>query len=110
MILRQKGLLSNCEQLFTPMSSDEEGLLRGGFGGISVLSDNGATNMGCINSPCTNVSCKNNICGNGDCRNSFCNNRDCYVQEGGDTETGTTEVSETTTSLPIGGPVLLGFI
>lgn len=105
MVLRQKGLLSDCEQMFTPMSSDEEGHLRGGFGGISVLSnDKEAPNKLCKNTYCRNYDCTNIVCGNGNCTNTGCDNTDCYVLGI------TTESSETTTPRPIGGPILFGFL
>ncbi len=80
MILRQNGLLSDCEQLFTPMSSDEEGHLRGGFGSISGASTikkiNGiCENEGCHNDDCENIVCVNDPCAN-ECSNNICGNYD----------------------------------
>lgn len=91
MFLQRKGLLSDCEQLFTPMSSDKEGHLRGGFGSISVASVK-AANHSCINDPCTNANCSNYTCGNGDCSNVVCDNNGCYNI--------TIEPEETTTPKP----------
>ncbi len=77
MFLKEKGLLSDCEQMFTPMSSDKEGHLRGGFGKISVASVM-AANQQCTNDPCVNSNCSNYICGNGDCTNKNCDNQGCF--------------------------------
>ena len=40
MKLQKKGLLSDCEHLLTPLTTDQEGNLRGGFGdfgGVAVI-------------------------------------------------------------------------
>lgn len=57
MVLKRTGLLSNCEQMLTPMSSDKEGHLLGGFGGIVP-----ATSLPTSNSACQNVGCQNASC------------------------------------------------
>ena len=69
MVLKRTGLLSNCEQMLTPMSSDKEGHLLGGFGGIVP-----ATSLPTSNSACQNVGCQNASCANGDCSNQQCSN------------------------------------
>lgn len=72
MVLKRTGLLSNCEQMLTPMSSDKEGHLLGGFGGIVS-----ATSLPTSNSACQNVGCQNASCANGDCSNQQCSNSGC---------------------------------
>ena len=69
MVLKRTGLLSNCEQMFTPMSSDKEGHLLGGFGGITPATSLPASNSACRNVPCLNLDCQNTKCANGDCSN-----------------------------------------
>lgn len=72
MVLKRTGLLSNCEQMLTPMSSDKEGHLLGGFGGIVPT-----TSLPTSNSACQNVGCQNASCANGDCSNQQCSNSGC---------------------------------
>ena len=56
MALKLKGLLSDCELLLTPLTSDQEGHLRGGFGSISVAAANNGSNRACSNaSACKKV-------------------------------------------------------
>lgn len=75
-MVKTKGLLSDCERLFTPMTSDQEGHLRGGFGSISVFAS-GTMNGECTNEPCTNPACNNNVCVNDGCTNVGCVNSKC---------------------------------
>jgi len=77
MVLKRTGLLSNCEQMFTPMSSDKEGHLLGGFGGITPATSLPASNSACRNVPCLNLDCQNTKCANGDCSNQKCSNSGC---------------------------------
>lgn len=99
MVLKRKGLLPGCEQLFTPMSSDSEGHLRGGFLGISV------TSYSAINAFCANAPCNNRGCGNIECTNIACVNGSCYVV----TDEPTTAAS-TTTQQPHDGLITCGFL
>ena len=73
MKLQKKGLLSDCEHLLTPLTTDQEGNLRGGFGDFGGISTCGANrdckNRGCKNYLCNNVSCNNNVCTNAECLN-----------------------------------------
>lgn len=105
MTLKTKGLLSGCEQMFTPMSSDKEGKLRGGFGGFSVAS-NSSVNVYCVNEQCVNVGCSNGECYNGECGNDGCHNSHCYVL----TKAPTPEPSQTTTQMPLKDCVVCGFL
>lgn len=78
MALKLKGLLSDCELLLTPLTSDQEGHLRGGFGSISVAATTGGSNDTCSNTAsCKNESCKNGTCGNTSCTNDACSNGTC---------------------------------
>ena len=78
MALKLKGLLSDCELLLTPLTSDQEGHLRGGFGSISVAAANNGSNRACSNaSACKNDSCKNVTGGNTNCTNEACSNGTC---------------------------------
>lgn len=97
MLLKKKGLLSDCEQMLCPMSADKEGHLRGGFGGISVASVNAINGNGCLNLGCFNSRCTNKGCGNGDCTNDRCLNTECFNI--------TKESTATTTQKPSGGKV-----
>lgn len=97
MLLKKKGLLSDCEQMLCPMSADKEGYLRGGFGGISVASVNAINDSTCINLKCANSGCTNNKCGNGECTNRDCLNTECFNI--------TKESTATTTQKPSGGKV-----
>lgn len=67
-----------------PLEQDSEGLLRGGFAGLSgdaTNMTNSASNCHCSNkSICYNVNCSNDSCDNdcnndGTCTNSVCSNR-----------------------------------
>ena len=78
MKLQKKGLLSGCEHLLTPLTTDQEGNLRGGFGDISGIATY-AINAECKNNPCTNIGCTNHPCYNGECGNGRCSNTDCYI-------------------------------
>ncbi len=78
MFLKKKGLLTDCEQLLSPMSSDKEGRLRGGFAGIAPASTILSPNGGCTNIDCLNKDCRNDKCGNGECINEGCLNKACF--------------------------------
>ena len=111
MKLQKKGLLSDCEHLLTPLTTDQEGNLRGGFGdfgGIATCALNGR----CTNDPCTNLNCKNDPCGNGECSNGGCSNTDCYNltkpgQKPNPTEESTTKAP---TKLADSGLILCGLL
>ena len=93
MVLKRTGLLSNCEQMLTPMSSDKEGHLLGGFGGIVSATPLSAPNKGCANASCENIQCSNKGCANGSCTNTDCLNGHCIVFD-------ITTVPATTTRIP----------
>ena len=82
MKLQKKGLLSDCEHLLTPLTTDQEGNLRGGFatmsGENSKLTNGNCRNNACINYSCQNVMCRNSMCGNETCSNNGCSNTDCF--------------------------------
>lgn len=82
MKLQKKGLLSDCEHLLTPLTTDQEGNLRGGFatmsGETSKLTNGNCRNNACINYSCQNVMCRNTMCGNETCSNNGCSNTDCF--------------------------------
>uniref|UniRef100_UPI004038F295 hypothetical protein n=2 Tax=Prevotellamassilia timonensis TaxID=1852370 RepID=UPI004038F295 len=82
MKLQKKGLLSDCEHLLTPLTTDQEGNLRGGFatmsGENSKLTNGNCRNNACINYSCQNVMCRNTMCGNETCSNNGCSNTDCF--------------------------------
>ncbi len=82
MKLQKKGLLSDCEHLLTPLTTDQEGNLRGGFatmsGENSKLTNGNCHNNACINYSCQNVMCRNTMCGNETCSNNGCSNTDCF--------------------------------
>ncbi len=94
MVLKRTGLLSNCEQMLTPMSSDKEGHLLGGFGGIVSAAPLSAPNIECANQYCVNAGCKNRTCENGNCANVKCSNSGCASVDI------TTPVPATTTLMP----------
>lgn len=54
MKLQKKGLLSDCEHLLTPLTTDQEGNLRGGFGDFGGISTCGA-NRSCKNRGCKTI-------------------------------------------------------
>ena len=82
MKLQKKGLLSDCEHLLTPLTTDQEGNLRGGFatmsGENSKLTNGNCRNNACINYSCQNVMCRNTMCGNETSSNNGCSNTDCF--------------------------------
>ena len=82
MKLQKKGLLSDCEHLLTPLTTDQEGNLRGGFatmsGENSKLTNGNCRNNACINYSYQNVMCRNTMCGNETCSNNGCSNTDCF--------------------------------
>lgn len=82
MKLQKKGLLSDCEHLLSPLTTDQEGNLRGGF--VTLSGEGGVTTNGncyndaCANYSCQNVMCKNPKCGNEACGNNSCSNTECF--------------------------------
>lgn len=82
MKLQKKGLLSDCEHLFEPLTIDQEGNLKGGFATMSGESrasvNRGCYNPECVNQSCENMMCVNPYCGNAECSNSDCGNTKCY--------------------------------
>lgn len=71
----KKKTLFECSISIPVIESDKEGLLVGGFAGISVFEVAPAGNGGCQNTPCSNGGCINYGCSNGPCGNSGCSNR-----------------------------------
>ena len=111
MKLQKKGLLSDCEHLLTPLTTDQEGNLRGGFGDVSGIATN-AINVNCTNHPCINANCTNSPCANGECSNGNCSNTECYNltkpgQKPNPTEESTTKAP---TKLADSGLILCGLL
>lgn len=88
MIKRKTKLMTICEKFTTPISTDKEGKLKGGFCGISNDSSQSMLrdNVKCSNSSCKHISCYNGTncrnleCGNGECKNVGCvNDLQCYT-------------------------------
>lgn len=82
MRLVKKGLLSDCEHLLSPLTTDQEGNLRGGFttmsGDVSGATNDSCSNGGCVNFSCINSLCENPKCGNQSCSNKGCSNTECH--------------------------------
>lgn len=74
MKLRKKTLFE-CSIAIPAIGSDKEGLLVGGFSGISVVDVIPVDNGGCLNTPCANGGCVNLGCSNGPCANDGCSNQ-----------------------------------
>ena len=111
MKLQKKGLLSDCEHLLTPLTTDQEGNLRGGFGDVSGIATN-AINVNCTNHPCINANCTNSPCAHGECSNGNCSNTECYNltkpgQKPNPTEESTTKAP---TKLADSGLILCGLL
>ena len=111
MKLQKKGLLSDCEHLLTPLTTDQEGNLRGGFGDVSGIATN-AINVNCKNHRCINANCTNSPCANGECSNGNCSNTECYNltkpgQKPNPTEESTTKAP---TKLADSGLILCGLL
>lgn len=111
MKLQKKGLLSDCEHLLTPLTTDQEENLRGGFGDVSGIATN-AINVNCKNHPCINANCTNSPCANGECSNGSCSNTECYNltkpgQKPNPTEESTTKAP---TKLADSGLILCGLL
>lgn len=70
----RKGLLSDCEHLFTPLTFDQEGHLKGGFATMSGNALEKRTNISCKNTLCSNQECMNKGCLNTSCHNGKCKN------------------------------------
>lgn len=93
-----KHFLADVSLTMTPLTEDNEGLLRGGFSGmggsplriqVDVGCTNTCTNDQCVNNKCTENS-QTNDCVNNGCHNNNCTNKECSF--GG--TTGTTETTE----------------
>ena len=70
----KKNLSQLVESNFTPLSTDKEGLLRGGFGALKIDAINAAkleANGFCRNPKCTNGECDNPNCSN-NCTINYC--------------------------------------
>lgn len=96
----KKKTLFECSIAIPVIESDKEGLLVGGFSGISAFASIPATNAGCDNIACVNAGCINYGCSNGPCANQEC--------AGGAAETGTPTPTPTSAGSVPGG-LLFGF-
>ena len=70
----KKNLSQLVESNFTPLSTDKEGLLRGGFGALKIDAIRAAeleVNIDCKNPKCTNGECNNPNCSN-ECTINYC--------------------------------------
>ena len=78
MKLRKKTLFE-CSISIPLLRSDKEGMLVGGFSGISVATQgaDSPVNYACQNYYCANGMCMNRCCTNGGCDNASCTNSDC---------------------------------
>ena len=70
----KKNLIQLVESDYTPIERNQEGLLRGGFGAMSVIANSINLNA----NVCKNKSCTNGECANPSCVN-VCTNNGCYV-------------------------------
>lgn len=83
-----------------PLSQDSEGLLRGGFVGMSGIETAATTNTDCLNNRCVQDHCTNDKCtgdayenhsdSNNNCTNNQCINNECIITQ---TETPTATAS-----------------
>ena len=73
-----QNILANISLELSPLSEDNEGLLRGGFAGLGG-NDIDAENKDyeCVNKTCNNTSCNNTYCYNDHCDNDHCSNDHC---------------------------------
>ena len=75
----KRSLVQLIESDYTPLKTDKEGKLRGGFGSVASISsstDNADTNKIC--NICTpNVFCSNRKCSNPYCSNDNCKDANC---------------------------------
>lgn len=75
----KKSLVQLVESDYTPLKTDKEGKLRGGFGSVTVSTlgeDSTDTNKVC-NSCNINIFCGNRRCSNPNCSNDNCKDADC---------------------------------
>lgn len=70
----KKKTLFECSIAIPAIENDKEGLLVGGFSGISVIDGFPSINKDCLNSHCANNNCVNYVCSNDSCDNTPCNN------------------------------------
>lgn len=75
--VNRKGLLSDVIDLLPALSEDSEGMLSGGFLGVSVSSRTSDKNETCANGKCDNENCTNDVCSNSICTNKICSNGSC---------------------------------
>ena len=80
----KKNLIQLVESDYTPIERNQEGLLRGGFGAMSVIANSINLNANvCKNKSCTNGECANPTCTNGECANpscvNVCTNNGCHA-------------------------------
>lgn len=71
----KKKTLFECSIAIPAIENDKEGLLVGGFSGISVIDVVPSGNGGCQNGGCKNYGCVNYGCTNGSCTNNPCSNK-----------------------------------
>lgn len=70
----KKKTLFECSISIPAIENDKEGLLVGGFSGISVIDRDPSVNGDCLNAPCENDNCVNYVCYNDSCDNKQCGN------------------------------------
>ena len=70
----KKKTLFECSIAIPAIENDKEGLLVGGFSGISVIDGFPSINKDCLNAPCDNGNCVNYVCYNDSCDNKPCGN------------------------------------
>lgn len=70
----KKKTLFECSIAIPAIENDKEGLLVGGFSGISVIDRDPSVNGDCLNAPCNNDNCVNYVCYNDSCDNKQCGN------------------------------------
>ena len=70
----KKKTLFECSISIPAIENDKEGLLVGGFSGISVIDRDPSVNGDCLNAPCNNDNCVNYVCYNDSCDNKQCGN------------------------------------
>ena len=58
----KKKTLFECSISIPAIENDKEGLLVGGFSGISVIDRDPSVNGDCLNAPCNNDNCVNYVC------------------------------------------------
>ena len=70
----KKKTLFECSISIPAIENDKEGLLVGGFSGLSVIDRDPSVNGDCLNAPCNNDNCVNYVCYNDSCDNKQCGN------------------------------------